>query len=84
MAGSLPPYPSFDYVSDKANAGPRWNRWVERLESLFVGLKIDNDDRKRVLLLHYAGETVYDIYDAKKEGNCCHIRSNKTSTEKLL
>jgi len=66
MAGSLPPYPSFDYASDKANAGPRWNRWVERLENLFVGLKIDNEDRKRALLLHYAGETVYDIYDAEK------------------
>ena len=66
MAGSLPHYPSFDYASDKSNAGPRWERWVDRLENLFVGLKIDNEDRKRALLLHYAGETVYDIYDAEK------------------
>ncbi|CAC5407235.1 unnamed protein product [Mytilus coruscus] len=66
MAGSLPPYPTFDYASDKSNAGPRWERWVSRLENLFVGLKIENDDRKRALLLHYAGESVYDIYDAEK------------------
>lgn len=77
MAGSLPPYPSFDYVSDKANAGPRWNRWVERLGNLFVGLKIDNDDRKRVLLLHYAGETVYDIYDAKKRETAATYAATK-------
>ena len=30
MAGSLTPYPTFDYASDKSNAGPRWERWVSR------------------------------------------------------
>lgn len=66
MAGSLPQYPTFDYASDKCNVGPRWERWVSRLENLFVGLRIENDDRKRSLLLHYAGESVYDIYDIEK------------------
>ena len=66
MAGSLPPYPTFDYASNKSNAGPMWERWVSRLENLYVGLKIENDDRRRALLLHYAGESVYDIYDAEK------------------
>lgn len=31
-----------------------------------MGLRIENDDRKRSLLLHYAGESVYDIYDVEK------------------
>ena len=35
-------------------------------EHLFVCLKIENDDRKRVVVLHYAGESVYDMYDAEK------------------
>lgn len=80
MAGSLPHYPSFDYASDKSNDGPRWERWVDRLENLFIGLKIDNEDRKRALLLHYAGETVYDIYDAEKG----QTEATYTATKQVL
>ena len=63
---SLPPFVCFDYETDKANAGPRWEKWLNRLENLFVGVNITNDGRKRALLLHYAGECVHDIYDAEK------------------
>ena len=63
---NLPLFPSFDYDADKSNAGPRWEKWVGRLENLLVGMNITNGDRKRALLLHYAGERVYDIYDAEK------------------
>ncbi|CAG2223866.1 unnamed protein product [Mytilus edulis] len=80
MAGSLPPYPTFDYASDKSNAGPRWERWVSRLENLFVGLKIENEERKRALLLHYAGESVYDIYDAEKG----ETEASYTATKQVL
>ncbi|XP_060552185.1 uncharacterized protein LOC132713564 [Ruditapes philippinarum] len=65
MAG-IPPFPSFDIEADKSSAAHRWNKWVGRLENLLVGLNITNDGRKRALLLHYAGERVYDIYDAEK------------------
>jgi hypothetical protein len=37
------------------------------LQNLFIGLGIEDADRKRALLLHYAGERVYDIYDAEKK-----------------
>ena len=74
----LPPFPSFDWYTDKANAGPRWNKWVERLELLFTGLNIDNDDRKRALLLHYAGEKVYDIYQAEKGNDAATYEATKT------
>ena len=30
-------------------------------------IEIEDTDRKRALLLHYAGERVYDIYDAEKK-----------------
>ena len=80
MACSLPPYPTFDYASDKSNTGPRWERWVSRLENLFVGLKIENDDCKRALLLHYAGEGVYDIYDAEKG----ETEATYTATKQVL
>jgi hypothetical protein len=37
------------------------------LENLFIGPGIEDTDRKPALLLHYAGEMVYDIYDAEKK-----------------
>ena len=64
MAGSLPPYQTFDYASNKSNAVPDGNDGSQ--ENLFVGLKIENDDRNHTVLLHYAIESVYDIYDAEK------------------
>ena len=68
MDHQLPVFPSFNYEADKANASSHWNRWINRLENLFVamGLEEDDDKPKRALLLHYAGERVYDIYDAEK------------------
>ena len=66
-AFNLPAFPSFDIETDKSSAGPRWEKWVERLENLFIGLDIDDEDTKRALLLHFAGERVYDIYDAEKK-----------------
>lgn len=59
-------FPPFDYDADKTNAGPKWEKWVGRLENLFTGLKIEDDKQQRALLLHYAGERVYDIYEAEK------------------
>ena len=37
------------------------------LDNLLTGLNITDNDRKRALLLHHAGERVYDIYDADSE-----------------
>lgn len=74
----FPLFPQFDADSDKTNAGARWDRWIGRLENLFIVLKLviaDDadegaakliDDRKRALLLHYVGEGTFDIYEANK------------------
>ena len=63
---SLPKFPTFDYDVDKTNAGPRWKKYVNCLENLFVGMNLKDDTRKRALLLHYFGESVHDIYEAEK------------------
>nr|XP_034319592.1 uncharacterized protein K02A2.6-like [Crassostrea gigas] len=58
----LPVFPKFPVHAEGA-IGTRWRKWVQRLENLFVGMKITDNKRKRALLLHYAGEEVYDIFD---------------------
>ena len=62
MAVSLPNVPSFDVHAD-SNAGPRWKKWLARLERLFTGMNITIPKRKRALLLHYAGPDVDEIFD---------------------
>ncbi|XP_062571293.1 uncharacterized protein K02A2.6-like [Saccostrea cucullata] len=39
---TLPLFPQFDPETDKINAGPRWDRWIGRLENLFIALKLVN------------------------------------------
>ena len=63
---SLPLFPTFDYAVDKTSAGLRWEKYLSRLENLFVGMNLKDESRKRALLLHYVGEDVYDIYEAEK------------------
>ena len=66
MAVSLPNFPSFDVHAD-GNAGPRWKKWLARLERLFIGMNITVPKRKRALLLHYAGPDVDEIFDTLQE-----------------
>jgi len=40
MELNLPVFPPFDAETDKKNAGPRWDRWIGRLENLFIALKL--------------------------------------------
>ena len=77
---NLTPFPPFDYEVDKLNAGPHWIKWVNRLENLFTGMNLKDDSRKRALPLHYAGETVFDIYEAEKGTSA----STYTATKEVL
>ena len=63
---NVTPFPPFDYDIDKSIAGPRWEKWLRKLETLFVGMNLKDENRKRALLLHYVGDAVYDIYKAEK------------------
>ena len=81
---NLPTFPCFEYETDKANAGPRWEKWLNRLENLFVGVNITNEGRQRALLLHYAGESVHDIYDAEKSSHAADTASTYEGTKTIL
>ena len=62
MANNIPDFPPFNVHLD-SNAGPRWEKWLKRVERLFIGMNLDDKKQKRALLLHYAGPDVDDIFD---------------------
>ncbi|KAK3083972.1 hypothetical protein FSP39_006106 [Pinctada imbricata] len=59
---SLPTFPKFDIHSNENSVGIRWTKYVNQLENLFVAMDISSKKRKKALLLHYAGEDVFDIH----------------------
>ena len=61
MATALPVYPLFDISS--SSLGPKWEKYVGRLENLFIAMGTTHADKKKALLLHYAGEDVYNIFE---------------------
>ncbi len=62
MAVQLPPFPQFD-LSDPATLGPRWKKWLSRYENFTTAMNITEAARLKALLLHYAGDSVQDIFD---------------------
>ena len=63
---NLPNFPTSDVDTNEFSCETRWEKWLSRLESLFVGLNTKDEAQKRALLLHYAGEKVSDIYETEK------------------
>ena len=60
---NLPPFESFN-IEDNASLGPRWKKYLARFELLVTATDLGGQPaRKRALLLHYAGEQVFEIYD---------------------
>ena len=46
-------------------AAARWDRWSARFDNYQIARDIKNDARKKALLLHFAGEDVFDINETK-------------------
>ncbi|XP_067045446.1 uncharacterized protein [Acropora muricata] len=66
MAVSLPTFPVFQVHLD-GNVGPRWKKWLARFENLTIGMGIEDEKRKRALLLHYSGPEVDEIFDTLED-----------------
>ena len=62
MASSLPPFPPFNVEDDPTATGRRWTKWKKRFEN-FLAMDIDDETRKRALLLHYIGSSAFDIFE---------------------
>ena len=60
---ALPNFPEFEVHADQSTIALRWQKWTARFSNLMVAMAIDDGERKKALLLHYAGEAVNDIFD---------------------
>ena len=76
MAVSLPTFPAFQVHLD-SNMGPRWKKWLARFENLTIGMGIEDEKRKRALLLHYSGPEVDALEDSGED------KDYKKAVEKL-
>lgn len=63
----LPEFPLFEY-SDKTDAGPKWEKWIERLELLFTGIVI-NDNGRNERYYYITQEKVYTTFTMPKREN---------------
>ncbi|KAK7111230.1 hypothetical protein V1264_010901 [Littorina saxatilis] len=64
MAAALPTFEHFPVHSDEATQGTRWKRWLNRFEILLTAISVTDKARKKALLLHYAGDEVFSIFES--------------------
>ena len=61
---NIPQIAPFVPDADPTSVAQRWKRWSDHLDNLIVALNITDPAHKKALLLHLAGDTVYDIYQS--------------------
>ena len=60
---AIPNFEKFKVLGDEHTAGVRWKRYIAKFEMLTVAMNIQNaHGRKKALLLHVAGDEVFDIF----------------------
>ena len=57
----LPPFS----IEPTDSASTRWKRWQRRFDNFVVARDIATDARQKAMLLHYAGEAVFDLSEAE-------------------
>ena len=80
MAVSLPNFPTFEVHLD-GNTGPRWKKWIIRLERLLTAMNITDKQQKKALMQHFAGPEVDEIFDTLEDPEA--ETDYKTAEEKL-
>ncbi|KAK6186734.1 hypothetical protein SNE40_006012 [Patella caerulea] len=55
--------PSFN-LEPADNAGTRWEKWARRFDNFLIAKDVKTDARKKAMLLHLAGEEVFDLSES--------------------
>ena len=59
----IPSIPQFNPKGDPNNTGQKWEKWKRSFEYFILASGIENDDRKRALLLHLLGTATQEIFE---------------------
>jgi len=59
---AIPNLPPFIPDDDPTSVAQRWKRWSYRFDNLMTAMNVTDNNRKKALLLHLAGEAVYDVF----------------------
>ena len=59
---SIPHMEPFIPGEDPSTTAIRWRKWTKRFNHLVVALNIDNNDKKKSLMLFFAGKATADVY----------------------
>nr|XP_039254335.1 uncharacterized protein K02A2.6-like [Styela clava] len=54
---------SLEVAQFNINRPDEWQQWLRRFENMCLAMSIDNTERKKALLLHFAGPEVFDLYE---------------------
>ena len=63
LANSIPSMAAFMPDVEPNSVAPRWKRWSESFENLIVAMNVTDHARKKALLLHLAGEGIFEIFE---------------------
>ena len=64
----------FNYEGYSENIGVEWKKWLRSFEIMLRACRIDDDDWKKDLLLHFVGSNVQQIFDSLPElPNSCNL-----------
>ena len=61
--GQIPQIAPFQPDVDPTNTAVRWKKWLDRFENLIIAINVTDNDRKKALLLHLAGEFGFEVYE---------------------
>ena len=53
---------TFDPTGEESETAQKWDRWLRSFELFLEASAIQNEKRKRALLLHHAGEGVQEVW----------------------
>jgi len=54
-------------VQDSSSAGAQWNIYVARFQNMLRAFKIEEDEQKKSMLLHFAGNELFEIHSTFTE-----------------
>ncbi|CAB3987920.1 Hypothetical predicted protein, partial [Paramuricea clavata] len=81
MASSLPPFPPLNVEDDPITTSQHWTKWKKRFENFLLSMDIDDETRKRALLLHYIGSSAFDIFETSADTG--HEKGYKKAMDRL-